>query len=313
MAQLIHFDLIVLFFFLGVFASWIKSDLVFPDSVSKFLSIFLLLSLGLKGGHAVKFGGDLTGFLPALILGLLTCLLIPLILFRLLKKRLGVANGAALAMSYGSVSAVTFIAGQNFLESQGFSPSGYMVAIMAMMEIPALLIGLGLYYYYRGSFASMRELLRSVVATKSFILLIGGFLIGLLMNEKSWQGISPVVSDCFKGVLVFFLIDLGAAAQKQLALAWKHKLMAFFVAILIPLALGSLCLVVAHRMGLQPGNQVLLALLTGSASYIAAPATVRSTMSDANPSLYLGLPLALTFPMNLIFGIPFYMKLSQWL
>ncbi len=314
MNHLANFDLIILFFILGAISSWIRSDLEIPDSISKFLSIFLLLSLGLKGGHEVRNAENLLGFLPTLSFGLASCLALPIFLFFILKKRLGIANAAALAASYGSVSAVTFITAQSILENEGIAFSGYMVAIMALMEIPAILVGVFFYQKYSNDTkAKSRSILKSIFAMKSVVLLIGGFVIGILMNEGSWGSISPVIQGCFKGVLAFFLLDLGIVAQKQLRQAWKFKLVAIPIAIFFPIAFGCITSFAGHFFGLTQGDQILLAVLVGSASYIAAPAAIRSSVQGANPSLYLALPLALTFPMNLLFGIPIYIEISNWL
>lgn len=312
MSHLTQFDLIILFFILGAFASWIKSDLEVPEAVSKFLSIFLLLSLGLKGGHEVRVAENLAGFFPSLSIGLASCLLLPMILFWVLRSKLGAANAAALSASYGSVSAVTFVTAQGLLENEGIAFIGYMVAVMALMEIPAILIGI--YYYQEFSnkaSSSSRSILKSILSTKSVVLLLGGFIIGLAMNQSSWGSISPVVQGSFKGVLAFFLLDLGFIAQKQLKEAWTFKSIAIPIAILSPLLFGAITLLLASWVGISQGDQILIAVLVGSASYIAAPAAVRSSIPEANPSLYLALPLALTFPMNLIFGIPFYTDLSN--
>lgn len=313
MSHLASFDLVILFFVLGAIASWMKSDLEVPDQISKFLSIFLLLSLGLKGGHEVRTAEHLFGFIPSIGIGLASCLAVPAALFFALRNYLGVANASALAASYGSVSAVTFIAAKSVLEGEGITSSGHMVAIMALMEIPAIMVGL---YFYQGSSRdgrSKRSAVLSILSTKSVVLLTGGFAIGLSMNNASWLGIAPVVQGAFKGVLAFFLLDLGLLAQKQLREAWRFKYLALLIAIGVPLCFGAAAVLAGDYFGLSHGDRVLMAVLVGSASYIAAPATVRSSMPDANPSLYLALPLALTFPMNLLFGIPFYIELSQLL
>jgi uncharacterized protein len=314
MIQLANIDSIILFFALGMFAAWVKSDLEVPSSISKFLSIFLLLSLGLKGGHEVRVAESFAGFFPAFSIGLISCLLIPLVIFFLMKNRLGVANAAAISASYGSVSAVTFITARSILESEGINSSGFMVAIMALMEVPAIIISLFLYQKF--SSATQIEngtLLKSIFSSKSVLLLIGGFGIALTMNESSWASISPVFQGCFKGVVAFFLLDLGVNAQRQLPEAWKSKTAALPIAIFLPLNFGILALFTAYFYDMSQGDQILIAVLAGSASYIAAPAAIRTTVPSANPSLYLALPLALTFPMNLIIGIPLYMQISNWL
>lgn len=308
-------DLVILFFVLGVVASWMGSDLQIPESVSKFLSIFLLLSLGLKGGHEVRVATDLGGFGPALGLGLALCFVIPTVLFFVLRPKIGRANAAALGASYGSVSAVTFITAESYLQTQEIKSSGFMVAVMALMEIPAILFSVYLYMRSKKSLilVSQSSLIRSILTTKSAVLLVGGLLIGFSMNEFSWKGISFFVVNCFKGVLAFFLLDLGLMAQKQMRQILKFKLASFFVALVSPLVFGSITLVIGHFFGLERGDQVLLSVLVGSASYIAAPAAVRTAIPSANPSLYLALPLALTFPMNVFFGIPLYLQMSTML
>lgn len=313
MSHFANIDLIFLFFFLGAVAGWLKSDLQVPDQISKFLSIFLLLSLGLKGGHEVRVASDLTGFLPILIIGILSCLAIPFFSFFIHKKRLGPANSAALAACFGSVSAVTFIAAQGFLENEQIQSSGFMVAIMALMEIPAILVALFFYRRYQNNSGDRETAasIPSIYASKSVLLLLGGFVIGLLMNALSWDSIAPVAKDSFKGVLSYFLLDLGILAQKQLSQAWRHKGIALVIAVFQPLIFGSVAMFFASSIGVPQGDQILLAVLVGSASYIAAPAAIRASIPEANPSLYIALPLALTFPMNILIGIPFYFELSK--
>lgn len=311
MSHFANFDLIILFFVLGALASWVKSDLEISESISKFLSIFLLLSLGLKGGHEVRISESFLGFAPVISLGLISCLVLPLCMFFLVKSRLGAADSAALSASYGSVSAVTFITAQGILESKGISFSGYMVAIMALMEIPAILIAVYLYKRFSNDSRFGHSIFASIFSAKSVVLLLGGFVIGILMNEKSWTGISPVVQGSFKGVLAFFLLDLGVIAQKQFKKAWNYKSVVLPLAFIFPLLSGTIAMVGGHFLGIPQGDLVLLATLIGSASYIAAPAAIRASVPEANPSLYLAMPLALTFPLNIIFGIPFYIELSR--
>lgn len=312
MSQLANMDLIILFFFLGALASWLRSDLEIPPSIAKFLSIFLLLSLGLKGGYEVRNAEDLSGFIATLMLGMATCLAIPTYIYFWLRKKLGSVNAASLAACYGSVSAITLITAQGMLENENIPYSGYIVAVMALMEIPAIL--LALYFHRQSQVTATGESSNSflsLISAKSVVLLIGGFLIGLAMNDKSWAALAPVVQDSFKGVLAFFLLDLGIAAQRQLRPAWNLKTTAVTIACILPLVHGSLALLCGSFLGLSIGDQILVAVLAGSASYIAAPAAIKSNLPEANPSLYVAFPLALTFPMNVIFGIPFYINLSK--
>jgi hypothetical protein len=305
-------DLSILFFFLGAMAAWFKSDLDIPEQIGKFLSLFLLLALGLKGGHEVRIAEDLTGFAPVLAVGIFSCLVIPVYMFYWLRIRLSLANAAALAASYGSVSAVTYVTALGYLQSHGIPTSGYMVAVMALMEIPAIIVALALFQSNSPTSEGQALLQRkSLLTTKSVFLLLGGFVIGFLMNAPTWLSLKPVVQDSFKGVLAFFLIDLGLTAQKQLKYAWAHRKRAMLIACILPLIHGSCALLLAYVFGASQGNQVLIAVLAGSASYIAAPAAIRMAIPEANPSLYISLPLAFTFPMNVLLGIPFYIWLSH--
>lgn len=311
----LQIDPIILFFVLGIFASWWGSDLEIPEPISKFLSIYLLLSLGLKGGVEVANTPDLTGFFPALSLGLLSCLLISIVVFLLTKAYLRTVNAAALAACYGSVSAVTFVASQALLDLKGITFSGFMVAVMALMEVPAIVLAL----YFANcrkeenlNVTKLKDVL-DLLKCKSVVLLIGGFAIGLCLNERDWKALSPVTSQAFKGVLAFFLIDLGIQAQKQFRHVWSKKWISLIVATAMPLSFGSLTLMVAHYLPISVGDQVLVAVLAGSASYIAAPAAIRASLPGANPGLYGTLPLAVTFPMNILFGIPYYVFLANWL
>lgn len=298
-------DLISLFFLLGILAGFFRSDLKFSEGVSTFMSIFLLTALGLKGGYEVQKTAELSGLVMAVSIGWMSCLIIPVVIYFLLKNSLGAANAAALGASYGSVSAVTFVAGQSFLHASSIDFSGHMVAVMALMEIPAIVVALILVLKHGGGKASRSAMIKAFTG-KSVILLLGGFFIGLLMNEMTWNSLKPVFVDSFKGILAIFLMDLGVSAQKQFKDVWKYKWQALLIGIALPVLMGTLGLFVAKLAGLSLGDTVLLATLVGSASYIAAPAAIRSAVPDANPALYVALPLGLTFPFNVFFGIHFY-------
>lgn len=304
-------DLVALFFVLGVVASWAKSDLHIPAEISQFLSIYLLVCIGLKGGQQVLIAESFHGFLPVIAIGIGSSLLIPLALFFGFKKTLGPANAAALGACYGSVSAMTFIATLGFLDNQGVPHSGYMVAVLALMEIPAIVISLLLYGHVSVAGGLNRAEVLRVLRTKSVLLLIGGFLIGLCLNASTWSSVKIVVSDSFKGVLAFYLIDLGIHSHKQLRHALPYRAVFFTLGIVAPLVCGTLTMCLAQWIGVSDGDSVLLAALVGSASYIAAPATFRMAVPEANPALYVSLPIAATFPMNLILGIPLYESLAR--
>jgi uncharacterized protein len=308
MNHLAQIDLILLFFFLGVVASWTRSDLKMPEQASQFLAIFLLLSIGLKGGQEVRSAESLDGFFLSASLGIATCLIIPIFLFQFFKRLLTSADAAALAACYGSVSAITFVAAQGMLENEGIPSSGFMVAVMALMEIPAIV--LVLFLAARGS-GNLPETARRLLTSKSVVLLLGGFVIGFLMNQPTWASIKPVVSDAFKGVLAFYLLDLGILAQRQMREVWRRRWLALVGGTLFPLLAGTFTLSAARLLGLNLGDSVILAVLAGSASYIAAPASVRLALPQANPALYVSLPLALTFPLNILLGIPLYIFMAK--
>lgn len=314
MENFAHLDLILLFFFLGIAGGVAKVPLRLPEPVSQFLSIYLLLTIGFKGGLAVTKAESLGGIGPILMVGLASCFIIPLATFFLARNSFGRANAAALAASYGSVSAVTFIVATSILESEGIPFSGFMVAIMAVMEVPAIAIAI-LLYQAGGHEQKMSwsAFFRAALAHKSIFLLVGGFLIGTVIDEKNQTAVKPFFVDVFKGILAFYLLDLGASAANELRVLWSQKVRAVFFACVLPICFGLSALLVGWLTGLSQGNAILLAGLVGSASYIAAPAAIRISIPDASPALYTSLPLALTFPFNVLLGIPSYLIVADGL
>lgn len=307
-------DLILLFFFLGIIAGLARVSLKLPDAIVQYLSFYLLLTIGFKGGVAVVHAESLGGLLPVLVIGLASCVVIPAIVFRLTKSSFGVSDGAALAASYGSVSAVTFVVAVSILEAREVAYSGYMVAVMAMMEIPAIAIAMLLYKSSVGSKGPQGEsFFRAAFAHKSIFLLVGGFLIGMLIDQKNQVAMKPFFVDAFKGILAFYLMDLGASAVQELRVVWARRYRAVVFACGLPLIFGSTALVSAWALGLAKGNGILVSVLVGSASYIAAPAAIRISIPDASPALYTSLPMGLTFPFNVLFGIPVYTFAAQLL
>jgi hypothetical protein len=280
--------------------------------------MFLLLALGLKGGYEIQRTEDLSGLGAVLGIGLTSCLVIPSIIFILFRKKLGLADASAIAACLGSVSAVTFVAAQGVLDGKEIQYSPYMVAIMALMEVPAIIVALGLFESFKlenQAPDTKGTLMRfvSVLSCKSVILLLGGFLIGLTMNEKTWLSLKPMMQDSFRGLLAFFLMDLGVQAQRRFAGVWAVRGIAFLIAVVCPLCFGAIASVLGGQLGLPDGDQVLLSVLVGSASYIAAPSAVRASIPEANPGLFAALPIAVTFPMNILIGIPFYLVIAQML
>lgn len=305
---------IVLCFALGVAASLARSDLSVPEAAAKALSIYLLFAIGFKGGVSVSAHGvDLTLGL-SLVAGVILSALLPLIAFALLRAMSGLdrLNAAAVAGHYGSISIVTFVAATSVLESSGIASEGYMVAVAAAMEAPAILSALWL--ISRGESGRMdASLWREIMLNGSIVLLVGAFFIGMITGEEGLAEISSFVVSPFKGVLCLFLLDMGLVAGRGLAkggklLDWGS--IAFGV--LMPPIGAAFGLLAALALGLSLGGTVLLMTLSASASYIAVPAAMRVALPEANPSVYLTLALGVTFPFNLVLGIPLYLAVASF-
>lgn len=316
-AELIRLNLfspMVLAFVLGVVARVSRSDLRFPEAVSTFLSIYLLFAIGLKGGSELSQTSFAAFWAPCLVaLGL--GLVIPLWCYAALRKlgRFDPPNAAALAAHYGSVSAVTFTAAMAFLQELKIPAEQFLPALVAIMEIPAIVVALLL---ARRSLqeGSWNSALHEVLTGKSIVLLSGGLLIGWISGKPAFeQMVAPLFVDPFKGVLTLFLLDLGilAAARFQDLRRAGWFLLGFGV--VAPLFNGALGVALGYFAGLSLGGAHILGVLAASASYIAAPAAVRTALPQANPSYYLTASLAITFPFNLAVGIPLYLTFAQWL
>lgn len=305
---------IVLAFVLGAVATLVRSDLRIPDAVTSGLSIYLLLSIGLRGGVELSHAhlGEL--WQPALAtLGL--GVVIPVVAYALLRRgvRLGVPDAAAVAAHYGSVSVVTFTASIAFLAALGVESEGFMTTLVAMLEIPAIVVALLIARLRSAGGGSLAGATREIVAGKSILLLAGGLLIGLAAGEERYAPVAPVFTDAFKGALVLFLLDLGMTAARRLrdVRTAGPRLAAF--AVLMPLANGAAGVGLGTLAGLSTGGATVLGVMAASASYIAAPAAVRIALPEANPSLYLTASLGITFPFNLVIGIPLYHELAKHL
>ena len=305
---------IVLCFVLGVAASLAKSDLSVPEAAAKALSIYLLFAIGFKGGVSVAAHGvDMTLGL-SLVAGVVLSALLPLLAFALLRALSGLdrLNAAAVAGHYGSISIVTFVAATSVLESSGIASEGYMVAVAAAMEAPAILSALWL--ISRGESGRMdASLWREIMLNGSIVLLVGAFFIGMITGQEGLDEISSFVVSPFKGVLCLFLLDMGLVAGRGLAkggklLGWGS--IAFGV--IMPPIGAALGLIAALMLGLSLGGTVLLMTLSASASYIAVPAAMRVALPEANPSIYLTLSLGVTFPFNLVLGIPLYLAVASF-
>lgn len=308
----------VLFFGLGLFAGLIRSNLEIPSAIARFLSLYLLMALGLKGGFSLAESGLHLEIVRDLGFAVLLALVVPVIGFYLLKRLVEPLDALAISATYGSVSAVTFITATQFLETQGASYGGHMAAAMALMESPAIIFAILMANVYRAQEARQQHQGMGAVLRESFtegtqILLLGAMLIGLTTGAIGKGIMDPFTGMIFKGMLAFFLLDMGVATAQRLG-DLKHvpKRLAFY-GLLAPLLHASLALGLAWLGGLSVGNATLLAVLAGSASYIAVPAVLKHALPESNPSLYLGLSLGLTFPFNIIFGIPLYYAAAHWL
>jgi len=311
-------------FCLGAFARLVRSELTVPKDVYAGISLFLLFAIGLKGGHELShatFGALVGPAIVTVILGIIT----PLAAYGILRRigGLSVANSAGIAAHYGSVSAVTFIAAQTFVgeiiaSRQDLPPlEGYLPTLVALLESPGIHIALavGVLCGERKGTRSIASLLHEVVTGRTMILLVVGLLMGAVMGQKNWNTVAPLfdpTGGMFKGLLCIFLLDMGIAAASRFkeirSVGWF--LLAF--GLTVPLLHAMIAIPFGHLSGLSLGGTAVLATMAASASYIAAPPAVRATLPDANPAYYLTLALAITFPFNIVVGIPLYFHLTEW-
>ena len=303
---------VVLCFVLGIVARWLKSDLAVPEPVYQGLSIYLLLAIGLKGGSALAvtpFGELLLPGVITLLLGLIT----PVSAYFLMRRfgRLGVEDAAAVAAHYGSVSVVTFLAAVEAVKRTGVETEGYLPALVAVLEVPGIIVALLFASGGGGTKGSWRKALHEVVTGKSIVLLLGGLLIGALCGPAKLVDVQPFFAAAFKGALCIFMIELGLAAGKRLRDAGKAGVRLLVLGCVIPVLHGALGVFAGIAAGLSPGGAVVLGAMAGSASYIAAPAAVRVALPGANPAYYLTLALGITFPFNLAIGIPLFQTLAK--
>ncbi len=304
----------LLFFILGLLAAALRSDLEIPEQVAKFLSLYLLFAIGLKGGAALTENELVGDVFVVLFSAVVLASVIPVAVFFALRTRLSIADAAATAATYGSVSAVTFVTATSYLDAEGVAWQGYFVAAMALMESPAIIVGLLLYRLSsdqqdRGGFYA-KALLKESLLNGSVFLIMGSLVIGFLSSRSGMAQLQPVVNDLFIGVLCLFLLDMGIVAARRIKDIGRggSKQVGWLVALglLIPLVNASVTLLIALMLGLSEGDALLLVVLAASASYIAVPAAMRLALPEANPSTYLAMSLAVTFPFNLLVGIPLY-------
>lgn len=310
----------ILFFVLGMGAGFLRSDLTIPEAVAKGLSLYLMMAIGFKGGAIVREQPPDFVFVLTIVLSIGLSFGLPLLAFALLRvgTRLSVADAAALAAHYGSISVVTFVTAVGMLDSRGIPYEGFLVAIMALMETPAIVSGLWLARRHQVDASDARpggrfsgELLREILLNGSVVLLLGSFAIGIATGPEGMESLTPFLVDPFKGVLCLFLLDMGLVASRRLAetRVLTRRLVAF--GLYMPLIGAAFGLACAALAGLSPGGATLLMVLSASASYIAAPAAMRLAIPKANPAIYITMSLAVTFPFNIIVGIPVYSAVAQ--
>lgn len=306
----------LLFFLLGVIAALIRSDLEIPATSAKFIALYLLFSIGFRGGVELGHGHFDQEVAITLGLSVLFSLITPLYTYFILRRKLDVYNSAAIAATYGSVSAVTFVTTCSFLADKQIPFGGHMVAAMALMEAPAIMVGMIMIRKFakekdKKPF-SFTHLLRESFSNGSVLMVLGSLVIGLVADDKQAEGIKPFTSDIFKGFLAVFLLDMGITATKRIRAFTKGGWFLTAFAILIPVINGIIAILVSAQLGIQEGNALLLAILASSASYIAVPAALRLTVPKADPGYYIPMALAITFPFNIVVGIPLYYSLLHY-
>ena len=318
------FDPAILFFVFGILAGTLKSNLDVPPQISRFLSLYLLMALGLKGGFALAQSGLTAEVLISLGAALGMAILVPLLGYVVLRRFLNGFDAAAIAATYGSVSAVTFITAVQYLDVNGITYGGHMAAAMALMESPAIVLAVVLANHARQQSASgigaiqgqsnnapLGRILHESLTDGAQLLLLGAMLIGVLTGDAGQAAMKPFSVDLFKGMLAFFLLDMGLLAARNMGKLKGQSAWLLVYAIVGPLVHAGLALLLGSMLGMSSGNLALLMVLAASASYIAVPAVIRHAIPEANPSLYFGMSLGLTFPFNILIGIPLYVHVAQ--
>lgn len=300
----------LLFFALGIVAALVRSDLEIPRTSSRFISLYLLFAIGFKGGQELVHEAFSMEIVWSIVFGLVISALVPLYTFFILKKRLDVSNAGAVAASYGSVSAVTFVAAVSFLEAQGHDFDGHMVAVMALMESPAIIVGVMLLRYYSDESPTGGRRKGGIVhhslTNGSVLMILGSLIIGVISDAEQAEGIKPFTNDIFKGFLAIFLLEMGMVTAKRYAAFRKYGTFLTLFGILIPAINGCLAAWFTGLITDSDGNRLIFAILAASASYIAVPAAMRIAAPKADPGLYIPMALGVTFPFNITVGMPLY-------
>ncbi|MCS7076130.1 MAG: sodium-dependent bicarbonate transport family permease [Bacteroidia bacterium] len=301
----------LLFFLLGILATLVKSDLEIPATSSKFISLYLLFAIGFKGGQELSHSTFSNEIIYAIFFGIFISSVIPVYTFFILKQKIDAYNAGAIAAAYGSVSAVTFVSAVSFLEAQQITFNGYMIAVMALMESPAIIVGVILMRKYAPTPSNEQKSNVKSVITHSFVngsvlLILGSLIIGLVADTKQAEGIKPFTTDIFKGFLSIFLLEMGMVSAKRFKSFRAYGLFLSLFAILVPLINGSVVAACSGVITQSVGNRFIFAVLAASASYIAVPAAMRIAAPKSDPGLYIPMALGLTFPLNITVGMPVY-------
>ena len=304
----------LLFFVLGIVSVYLKSDLKIPTNSSKFISLYLLFAIGFKGGQELSHENFTAEIVWSIVFGIVISLLIPLYTFFILKQKFNIADAGATAAAYGSVSAVTFVTAVSYLESQQMILHGHMVAIMALMESPAIVIGLLLISMYdktETNSIQKKAVLKHAFTNGSVLLILGSLFIGFVASAKQAEGIKPFTNDLFKGFLAIFLLDMGISSGRKLKAFFSFGWFPLLFAIFIPLFNGIIVAMLSGMVTADISSRFMFAILAASASYIAVPAAMKVSVPSANPGLFLPMALAVSFPVNITIGMPIYFLLVQ--
>jgi hypothetical protein len=321
-------DPAILFFAFGLFAGLIRSNLEIPAQMAKFLSLYLLMALGLKGGFALAESGLTTSVATSLLAAMLMAFIVPVLGYTLLKRYVPSFDAAAVAASYGSVSAVTFVTAMQYVEAQQIAVGGHMAVAMVLMESPAIIVAVVLANLLRrqqaggmqqvrltpqgtliaagGHGTSVKDILHESLTNGTHLLLLASLAIGFISGDAGKAVMKPFSSDLFKGMLAFFLLDMGLTVAKNLREVKGKAPLLVAYASLSPFVHAGIALLVALAFALPMGDAALLMVLSASASYIVVPAVLRYAIPEANPAVYLALPIGVTFPINILLGIPIY-------
>lgn len=305
----------LLFFVLGIIAVYLKSDLEIPPNSSKFISLYLLFAIGFKGGQELSHELITSEIAWSMLFGVFISLFIPIYAFFILKRKLNIYDSGAIASAYGSVSAVTFVTAATYLDSHQLQLHGHMVAIMALMESPAIIIGLILISIFnkeRNTEFNILNVIKHSLTNGSVLLILGSLIIGFVANAKQAEGIKPFTNDLFKGFLAIFLLDMGITSGKKLKAFFSFGWFPIIFAIFIPLLNGILFAILSAFVTSDISNRFMFAVLAASSSYIAVPAAIKIAVPKANPGLFLPMALAVTFPINITIGMPIYFLIIQY-